>query len=185
MCKIYKFYICAVVGVIIEWLDNMHGVTIKIFFFLTNLININLKEIFTFLLKSKLITFLVSHHLKYYLQPAVLNIINFFTFPELFGMLISPLLRTNTAKTPFSATTSYPEWPSSLASLLLHKTRESNPAASFPTLSNSLFIIHPDFWRLVWCYLQKWLNRQIISECDRLWYNYTWFVCTKTYHNHS
>jgi len=30
MFKFYKFYICAVVGVIIEWLDNMHGVTIKI-----------------------------------------------------------------------------------------------------------------------------------------------------------
>ena len=30
MCKFYKFYICAVVGVIIEYLDNMHGVTIKI-----------------------------------------------------------------------------------------------------------------------------------------------------------
>jgi len=30
MCKFYKFYICAVVGVIIEWLNNMHGVTIKI-----------------------------------------------------------------------------------------------------------------------------------------------------------
>jgi len=29
MCKFYKFYICPVVGVIIEWLDNMHGVTIK------------------------------------------------------------------------------------------------------------------------------------------------------------
>jgi len=30
MCKFHKFYICAVVGVIIEWLDNMHGVTVKI-----------------------------------------------------------------------------------------------------------------------------------------------------------
>jgi len=30
MCKFYKFYICAVVGVIIEKLDNMHGVTTKI-----------------------------------------------------------------------------------------------------------------------------------------------------------
>ena len=26
----YKFYICALVGIIIEWLDNMHGVTMKI-----------------------------------------------------------------------------------------------------------------------------------------------------------
>jgi len=25
----YKFYISAVVGIIIEWLDNMHGVTMK------------------------------------------------------------------------------------------------------------------------------------------------------------
>jgi len=30
MCKFYKFYICAVVGVIIEQLDNMHGITMKI-----------------------------------------------------------------------------------------------------------------------------------------------------------
>jgi len=30
MCKFYKFYICAVVGVIIEYLNNMHGVTTKI-----------------------------------------------------------------------------------------------------------------------------------------------------------
>ena len=32
MCKkkIYKFYICAVVGVIIEYLDNIHGITMKI-----------------------------------------------------------------------------------------------------------------------------------------------------------
>ena len=30
MCKFYKFYICAVVGIIIEWLNNMHGVTMKI-----------------------------------------------------------------------------------------------------------------------------------------------------------
>ena len=30
MCKFYKLYICAVVGVIIEELDNMHGVTRKI-----------------------------------------------------------------------------------------------------------------------------------------------------------
>ena len=29
MCKFYKCYICAMVGVIIEYLDNMHGVTIK------------------------------------------------------------------------------------------------------------------------------------------------------------
>ena len=29
MCKFYKFYICAVVGIIIEWLDNMHGITTK------------------------------------------------------------------------------------------------------------------------------------------------------------
>ena len=30
MCKFHKFYICAVVGVMIEELDNMHGVTMKI-----------------------------------------------------------------------------------------------------------------------------------------------------------
>jgi len=30
MCKFYKFYICAVVGIIIESLDNMHGVTTKV-----------------------------------------------------------------------------------------------------------------------------------------------------------
>jgi len=30
MCKFYKFYTCAVVGVIIALLDNMHGVTMKI-----------------------------------------------------------------------------------------------------------------------------------------------------------
>ena len=29
-CKFYKFYICAVVGIIIEQLDNIHGVTTKI-----------------------------------------------------------------------------------------------------------------------------------------------------------
>ena len=29
MCKFYKFYICAVVGIIIELLNNMHGVTTK------------------------------------------------------------------------------------------------------------------------------------------------------------
>ena len=30
MCKFYKFYKCTVVGVIIDWLNNMHGVTTKI-----------------------------------------------------------------------------------------------------------------------------------------------------------
>jgi len=30
ICKFYKFYICAVVGIVIEWLDNMHGVTTEI-----------------------------------------------------------------------------------------------------------------------------------------------------------
>ena len=30
MCKFYKFYICAVFGIIIERLNNMHGVTTKI-----------------------------------------------------------------------------------------------------------------------------------------------------------
>jgi len=30
MCKFYKFYICAVVGIIIEQLNNMHGVKTKI-----------------------------------------------------------------------------------------------------------------------------------------------------------
>jgi len=30
MCKFYKFYMCAVFGIIIEWLDNMHGVTTKV-----------------------------------------------------------------------------------------------------------------------------------------------------------
>ena len=30
MCNAYKFYICAVVGIIIEYLNNMHGVTTKI-----------------------------------------------------------------------------------------------------------------------------------------------------------
>ena len=29
MCKIHKFYICAVIGVIIEQLNNMYGVTTK------------------------------------------------------------------------------------------------------------------------------------------------------------
>ena len=30
ICKFYKFYVCAVVGIIIEELNNMHGVTTKI-----------------------------------------------------------------------------------------------------------------------------------------------------------
>ena len=31
MCKFYKFYICAVFGIIIDLLDDMHGVTTNIF----------------------------------------------------------------------------------------------------------------------------------------------------------
>jgi len=32
MCKFYKFYVCAVVGIVIERLDNMHDVTTKIIY---------------------------------------------------------------------------------------------------------------------------------------------------------
>jgi len=78
-------------------LQFLYIINYKTTFFLNNLIDINREEIFTFVLNSQLITFLVFHHLKYYLHSGVLNIINFFTAPELFGMLISPLLHTNTA----------------------------------------------------------------------------------------
>jgi len=62
MCKFYKFYICAVVGVIIEWLDNIHGVTMKKICVALLLLLVNRQRMSSNLKWGKLMSMFPVHH---------------------------------------------------------------------------------------------------------------------------